>query len=161
MLPYAATSVRPSYFRLGVHPNCTLVITALVTVRNRLDYRIESQWFGPREAVIVTLSGSADAASILALLSDLDGRRPAFVLLDETALKVGLIGPADIQRIAQRWGVAEHLRTAVIGIVAPNPVIYGLNRMFQLIAETGSEMRVFTSRPDAMVWLGAQYGAAR
>lgn len=117
--------------------------------------RVDALRIGPRDGVAVTLSGALRAATILALLDSLEAAEPAFVLIDESELKVGLIGPGDIQRIAHRWSVAKHLRDATIAVVAPNPVVYGLNRMFQLVSNADTRLAVFWNRGAAVEWVGA------
>jgi hypothetical protein len=101
----------------------------------------------------VTLSGALRAASILTLLDTLEREAPAFVLIDESELKVGLIGPGDINRIAHRWSGAEKLRRAAIAVVAPNKVVYGMNRMFQLVSDADTRLAVFWDRPAALAWV--------
>jgi len=75
------------------------------------------------------------------------------VLIDESELKVGLFAPTDIQRIAQAWSSAERLRRAPIAVLAPNPVVYGLNRMFQLVSDADTRLSVFWNRAAAFDWL--------
>jgi hypothetical protein len=103
----------------------------------------------------VTLSGALRAATILALLDSLEIAEPTFVLIDESELKVGLIAPGDIQRIAHQWSIAKKLRDAAIAVVAPNPVVYGLNRMFQLVSNADTRLAVFWDRPAAVEWISA------
>lgn len=114
-------------------------------------YRVDSLRVGQRNVVAVKLSGSAHTGRILALLDELKGREPAFVLVDESELNVGLITSADIQRIANRWAGAKC--GAVIAVVAPNPVVYGLNRMFQLVSGADGRLSVFWNREAAIAWL--------
>ena len=115
--------------------------------------RVDALRIGRRAGIAVTLSGALRAATILALLDSLDSAGPAFVLIDESELKVGLIGPGDIHRIAHRWSVAEHLRDAAIAVVAPNPVVYGMNRMFQLVSNADTRLAVFWNRGAALGWV--------
>ncbi len=109
--------------------------------------------------LIVTLSGRATYATIVALLEDLDTRAAAHaglrILVDEAELQAGWINPLDVRRIAERWGSATALRTAWIAVFAPRPVIYGLNRMFQGLAAADAEsrMHVFGDRAEAEAWL--------
>lgn len=117
--------------------------------------RVDALRIGRRDGIAVTLSGALRAATILALLDSLEIARPAFVLIDESELKVGLIGPGDIQRIAHQWSIAKNLRDAAIAVVAPNPVVYGLNRMFQLVSNADTRLAVFWVRPAAVEWLSA------
>jgi hypothetical protein len=115
--------------------------------------RVDALRIGRRSGIAVTLSGALRAATILALLDSLETAEPAFVLIDESELKVGLIGPGDIQRIAHQWAVAKHLREAAIAVVAPNPVVYGLNRMFQLVSNADTRLAVFWDRGAALGWV--------
>lgn len=117
--------------------------------------RVDVLRIGRHDGISVTLSGALRAATILALLDSLEIARPAFVLIDESELKVGLIGPGDIQRIAHHWSIAKNLRDAAIAVVAPNPVVYGLNRMFQLVSNADTRLAVFWVRPAAVEWLSA------
>jgi len=117
--------------------------------------RVDALRIGQRDGVAVTLSGALRAATILALLNSLETAEPAFVLIDESELKVGLIGPGDIQRIAHQWSVAKHLRDAAIAVVAPSPVVYGLNRMFQLVSNADTRLAVFWDRAAALGWITA------
>ncbi|HEY8861716.1 MAG TPA: hypothetical protein VIN37_06485, partial [Candidatus Limnocylindria bacterium] len=128
------------------------------------SYRVDALRVGALDGLAVTLSGAARTASILALLDALDDANPAFVLIDESELKVSLIGPSDIQRIAQRWSRADALRGAAIAVVAPNKVVYGMNRMFQLVSNADTRLAVFWTRQAAVAWvgeLGARAGLTR
>jgi len=106
------------------------------------SYRIDLGDSNEDGIVLVTLSGRAQADSIVKLLDELNvlaGRDPALrVLIDETEL-AGFVGPSDIGRIARAWKSATALRQSRIGAFATNPVIYGLNRMFQGLADGPSE----------------------
>ena len=107
--------------------------------------------------VLVTLSGRAQADSIVKLLDELNvlaGRDPALrVLIDETELGAGFVGPSDIGRIARAWKNAAALRQSRIAAFATNPVIYGLNRMFQGLADGAERVSVFNDRARARAWL--------
>jgi hypothetical protein len=116
--------------------------------------RVEALRISRRNGIAVTLTGALRAATILTLLDSLEVAEPAFVLIDESELKVGLIGPGDIQRIAHRWSIAKNLRDAAIAVVAPNPVVYGLNRMFQLVSDADTRLAVFWNRAAAVNWVG-------
>ena len=116
-------------------------------------YVIASLRIGDRDVLTVPLSGTVRTGSITALLEELEVRGPAAVLIDLTDLDVGLISPADIARIARRWADADRLRCASIAVIAPNPVVYGLNRMFQLVSNADGRLSVFWNRADAIDWL--------
>ena len=107
--------------------------------------------------VFVKLTGRAQAETIVKLLSELNAlaeREPAVrVLIDETELGAGFVGPSDIGRIAQAWRKAVALRSVRIAAFASNPVIYGLNRMFQGLAEGAEHVTVFNDRARAKAWL--------
>ena len=125
------------------------------------DCRVDALHIGRRVGIAVTLTGALRAATILALLDSLEAAEPAFVLIDESELKVGLIGPDDIRRIAHQWSIAKNLRDAAIAVVAPNPVVYGLNRMFQLVSNADTRLAVFWDRTAAVDWVSAlDYPAA-
>ena len=107
--------------------------------------------------VVVRLSGRAQAENIVKLLFELNAlaeRDPALrVLIDETDLGAGFIGPGEIGRIADAWRKAAALRSIRIAAFATNPVIYGLNRMFQGLADGAERVSVFNDRVRATAWL--------
>ena len=106
---------------------------------------------------LVKLSGRAQAETIVRLLEELNAlaERDASlrVLIDETDLGAGLVGPSDIGRIAQAWKKAAALRSVRIAAFTTNPVIYGLNRMFQGLAHGAERVSVFSDRARARAWL--------
>jgi hypothetical protein len=108
---------------------------------------------GDRDVLTVPLSGTVQAGNIIALLEELEARGPAAVLVDLTDLDVHLISPADIARMARRWASADRLRCAKIAVIASNPVVYGMNRMFQLVSNADGRLSVFWNRADAIDWL--------
>ena len=77
------------------------------------------------------------------------------VLIDETGLGAGFVGPADIGRVISAWRRATALRSTRIAVFVSNLAIYGLNRMFQGLTGRGAEGRVsiFTDRAAATAWL--------
>jgi len=109
--------------------------------------------------VMVKLSGRAEAATILRLLGELstlaEQTASLRVLIDETGLGAGFVGPADIQRIIDAWRKATALHSTRIAVFASNLAIYGLNRMFKGIAGRGADfhMNVFTESAPARAWL--------
>ena len=107
--------------------------------------------------IVVKLSGRAHAETIVDLLHELNAlaeRDPAVrVLIDETELGAGYVGPRDIGRIAQAWRTAVALHSIRIAAVASNPVIYGLNRMFQGLAIGAERVTVFHEDARARAWL--------
>ncbi len=120
-------------------------------------YRIDLEDSKEDGIVLVKLSGRAQAETIVKLLDELNAlaeREPAVrVLIDETDLGAGLVGPRDIGRIAQVWRKAGALRSVRIAAFASNPVIYGLNRMFQGLADGAERVSVFNDRARARAWL--------
>ena len=107
--------------------------------------------------LLVKLSGRAQAETIVRLLEELNALAEQDsslrVLIDETDLGAGLIGPGDIGRIAQAWKKAAALRSVRIAAFATNPVIYGLNRMFQGLAQGAERVSVFSDHARARAWL--------
>jgi hypothetical protein len=116
-------------------------------------YRIDPPSSDGEDVMMVTLSGAATFEMIAGLLRELDARRPSRVLIDEGGLRPGLIGPAQIGQIVAEWRKASALRAARVAVLAPNPVIYGLNRMFQGLANAEGRIAVFSGRAEALAWL--------
>jgi hypothetical protein len=120
-------------------------------------YSIDLEDSNDDRIVLVKLSGRAQAETIVKLLDELNAlaeRDPsARVLIDETDLGAGLVGPRDIGRIAQAWQKAAALRSIRIAAFATNPVIFGLNRMFQGLATGAERVSVFNDRARARAWL--------
>jgi hypothetical protein len=120
-------------------------------------YSIDPEDSREEGIVLVKLSGRAQADSIVKLLDELNAlaeREPALrVLIDETDLGAGFVGPSDIGRIANAWREAVALRSVRIAAYATNPVIYGLNRMFQGLAVGAEHVTVFNDRARARAWL--------
>ena len=107
----------------------------------------------------VKLSGRAEAETILKLLDELsvlaERNTSLRVLIDETSLGAGFIGPADIGRIIAAWRRATSLGSTRIAVFVSNLAIYGLNRMFQGLGGRDAEahVSVFTDRAAATAWL--------
>ena len=120
-------------------------------------YVIDPEEWRKDGIVLVRLSGRAQADSIVKLLVELNAlaeRDPGLrVLIDETDLGAGFVGPSDIGRIADAWRKAAALRSIRIAAFATNPVIYGLNRMFQGLAHGADRVSVFNDRARARDWL--------
>ena len=120
-------------------------------------YRIDREDSSEDGIVLVKLSGRAQAETIVKLLQELDAlaeREPAVrVLIDETDLDACFVGPSDIGKIAQAWRKGASLRAIRIAAFATNPVIYGLNRMFQGLADGAEGVSVFNDRARARAWL--------
>jgi hypothetical protein len=122
-------------------------------------YEIDPRASDDTEFVVVKLSGRAEAATILRLLGELSAlaeRNASLrVLIDETGLGAGFVGPADIHRIIDAWRKATALHSTRIAVFASSLAIYGLNRMFQGLAGRGAEghISVFTEKAPARAWL--------
>jgi hypothetical protein len=121
------------------------------------SYRIDPADSNADGLILVTLSGRAQADTIVKLLNELnvlaEGDPALRVLIDETDLGAGFVGPSDIGRIARAWKNAAALRKSRIAAFATNPVIYGLNRMFQGLADGAERVSVFNDRTRARAWL--------
>ncbi len=116
-------------------------------------YVIDPEEWRKDGIVLVRLSGRAQADNIVEL-NALAERDPALrVLIDETDLGAGFVGPSDIGRIAHAWREAAALRSIRIAAFATNPVIYGLNRMFQGLADGAERVSVFNDCARARAWL--------
>ncbi len=108
---------------------------------------------------MVKLSGHAEPRNIHALLTELQAmarqRGPLRILVDESDLKPGLMGFNDIFEIVQDWRTSTALRTSRIAIVAPDPVVRGLNQTFRILAnlERKDVVNAFSKRADALAWL--------
>ena len=105
------------------------------------------------EILTVTMPGAARFETIIALLRELDGLGPSRVLVDQSGLRPGLVGPGQIQEIAHQWRTATKLGTARIAVFASNLVVYALNRMFQGFAGAEGRVAVFNDRAAATAWL--------
>ena len=122
-------------------------------------YEIEPKSPDDRGVIVVCLSGRAEAKTILQLLDELStlaqGNASLRVLIDETGLGPGFVGPTDIQKILAAWRRATSLRTTRVAVLASNLAIYGLNRMFQGLAGRDAEgrVRIFTNKAPATAWL--------
>jgi hypothetical protein len=120
-------------------------------------YLIDLEASSEDGVIHVKLSGRARPETIVRLLDErhaLAERDSSLrVLVDETDLGAGLIGPRDIGRIVQAWPKATALRSVRIAAFTSNPVIYGLNRMFQGLADEAERVSVFRDRARAIAWL--------
>jgi hypothetical protein len=122
-------------------------------------YEIDQSAHDDDAIVQVSLSGRAEPETVLRLLEELrtlaEGNTSLRVLIDESGLGPGFVGPVDIQKIIAAWRRATSLRTTRVAVVAPNLAIYGLNRMFQGLAGRDAEgrIRIFTDKAPARSWL--------
>ena len=122
-------------------------------------YEIRTIHEGDDEITVVELSGHADRANIQGLLAELQGlakqRGALRILVDETAMRPGLMGFNDIHDLVNDWRTATSLKTSRIAVVAGNPIVRGLNQAFRALAnlERKGSMRAFSKRVDAVAWL--------
>ena len=111
------------------------------------------------EIVVVKVSGPADAASVSALITELEAlaqqRGALRILVDQTDMQPGLLGFSDIAELVSDWRKAPALRSSRFAFVATNPLIRGLNQLFRLSAklEHKDSMSAFSERADAVAWL--------
>ncbi len=75
------------------------------------------------------------------------------VLIDENSLDPMFVGPGDIGRFVGAWRRAEALRSGRMAIFVSNPAMYGLNRVFEGLADSGAHMSVSRDRPSSVAWL--------
>jgi hypothetical protein len=120
------------------------------------QHRIEQASRDGKEFLEVTLWGDVSYEMVVALFTDLNARArqdaQLRILIDETRLKPALMGYSEIRKVVEFWRTMPGLRIARIAVVAPNLVLYGLNRMFALIANEEG-FNVFIARGDATAWL--------
>ncbi len=105
----------------------------------------------------VKLSGRPKPASIVAMLEEIDALvakdATLRVLIDEDELKPSFVGPGDIRRFVDAWRSGSALRATRIAVFTSNIAMYGLNRMFQGLANAEEQVSVFHTRADAVAWL--------
>ena len=122
-------------------------------------YEIRTIHEGDAEITVVELTGHADRANIHGLLAELQGlalqRGVLRILVDETAMRPGLLGFNDIHDLVNDWRTATALKTSRIAVVASHPIVRGLNQAFRALAnlERKGSMSAFSKRADAVAWL--------
>ncbi len=130
-------------------------MTSLGNVQGQIDFQSEAG----DEIVVVKVSGPADAASVRALITELEAlaqrRGTLRILVDQTDMQPGLLGFNDIAEMVSDWRRAPALRSSRIAFIASNPVIRGLNQLFRLSAkiEHKDALNGFSKRADAVAWL--------
>ena len=104
----------------------------------------------------VVVDGDASIGGVAALLRRLEavaeGAPDTRFLLDETGFRAFAIGPREMREIAAAWRANTHLPRARVAVLAPSPVIYGLNRMAISLGDA-ENVRVFRTRAEAEAWL--------
>jgi hypothetical protein len=107
--------------------------------------------------IFVKLSGSPSPGAIIGMLEELDrlitDDASLRVLIDESDLRPSIFGPGDIGRFAGAWRRGTALRASRISVFVSNIAMYGLNRMFQGLANAGDHVGVFLERDEAVAWL--------
>ena len=110
-----------------------------------------------RRLILVKLLGSTRPETIIGMLDELDALVAQDVslrvLIDETDLRPTIFGPGDIGRFADAWRRCAALRSSRIAVFVSNIAMYGLNRMFEGLANAGDHMGVFHTRREALAWL--------
>ena len=105
--------------------------------------------------ILVKLRGQPVPGAIVEVLEHLDALITADsslrVLIDENDLRPSFVGPGDIGRFVQAWRQGKALRATRLAVFVTNPAMYGLNRMFQGLADAEGKVRVFHDR--AHEWL--------
>jgi hypothetical protein len=107
--------------------------------------------------ILVKLSGTPRPESVIKLLDDVDklasNDSSLRVLIDETDLDPSFVGPSDKGRFVGAWRRAAALKSTRIAVFVSNLAVYGLNRMFQGLAESGGHLNVCGDRASAVAWL--------
>jgi SpoIIAA-like len=122
-------------------------------------YEIRTIHEGDDEITVVELRGQVDLANIQKLLQELQGlakqRGTLRILIDETAMRPGILGFNDIHDLVSDWRTATDLKTSRIAVLASNPIVRGLNQAFRALAnlERKGSMSAFSKRADAVAWL--------
>ena len=122
-------------------------------------YEIRTINEGDDEITVVEVRGQVDLANIQKLLQELQGlakqRGTLRILIDETAMRPGILGFNDIHDLVSDWRTATDLKTSRIAVLASNPIVRGLNQAFRALAnlERKGSMSAFSKRADAVAWL--------
>ena len=122
-------------------------------------YEIQTIREGDSEITVVELRGHVDLANIQELLQELQGlakqRGSLRILIDEMAMRPGILGFNDIHDLVSDWRTATDLKTSRIAVLASNPIVRGLNQAFRALAnlERKGSMSAFSKRADAVAWL--------
>jgi len=78
------------------------------------------------------------------------------LLVDLTHAATG-ITPAEIHQLARRVeALSRHERRGPVCIVAPQPVAFGMSRMYQTLTDGVMTLAVVHDEHEAEAWLGAQ-----
>jgi hypothetical protein len=114
---------------------------------------------GDPQDVTVTTSGEATvdgfAGMNAGLAADARFRPEMLVLVDHTDLVVNELSSADVRTISDDFvRHAAELHSAVVALITPKPLQFGLARMSTTVAEpVPPEIGVFSTRAQALDWL--------
>jgi len=110
--------------------------------------------------VHVTLRGRPRVETVVSMFRALEeltaGDGELLVLIDESEMTAGLLGPAELSEMMDALKSSTGLRRrSRIAVCAPSLLVYGLNRMAQAFAGQASEGRleVFRTVDEARAWL--------
>lgn len=107
--------------------------------------------------ILVKLRGQPAPGEIVRMLEKLNtliaNDASLRVLIDENDLRPSFVGPGDIGLFVQAWRKGKALRATRLAVFVTNPAMYGLNRMFQGLADAEGKVRVFHDRAHAIEWL--------
>jgi hypothetical protein len=123
------------------------------------DYKIDKE----RRLVISTGSGVFTKGDVLAhrekLFNDPDYDPSFSQLIDFTPVTQFWIEPEELQSLAQTMVFSANSRRA---IVAPNDLIFGSARMYEILRESAGEsgIRVFRNRDKGLDWVLAKSTSA-
>ncbi len=122
-------------------------------------YEVLTETHAGQTIVVARLIGQADTGTVSELGAALAARAaqgvPLRILLDEGELRAGLVLPQDIRGIVEKWRSTIARPNVRLAAYAPNPIIFGLNRLGLSIAarDTGDRVAVFSRREEALDWL--------
>ena len=83
-----------------------------------------------------------------------------YLLVDHSAIPEEKVDVESLRVLAERVGEnLEIIPEGLIAIVAPNDILYGLSRMWEILAEqSGLTTRVTRTRAEAVAWLKDELG---
>ena len=105
----------------------------------------------------VKISGRPGQQSIVKMLAELNtlAERDSSlsVLIDETELDPGFVGPGDMERFVAAWRAGSALRSTRLAVFVLNGAMFGLNRQFEALTDGDTAVSVFSDRAQAVSWL--------
>src|SRR5690348_9034141 len=110
------------------------------------DHQISIGVSSDERLILVKISGGPRPAAIIRMLDELDRLvaqdQSLRVLIDEVDLRPSVFGPGDIGQFVAAWRRSAALRSTRIAVFVTNLAMYGLNRMFQGLANAGDRVSV-------------------